>query len=166
MVERCRAAGLDVVQADALEFLRALPDQSAGGVFAAQVVEHLQPDCLLQLLDLAHAKLRPGGRIVLETVNPACWAAFFSSYIRDITHVRPIHPDTLRYLLIARGFENVDIRYSSPYPPPAKLHPLPLTLLSQGPTLGAVVQEFNRNVEILNGHLFTYLDYAAVGERE
>lgn len=164
MVERCRADGLDVVQEEALAFLSALPDASLGGVMAAQVVEHLQPNELLMLLDAARRKLRPGGRIVLETVNPACWAAFFSSYIRDITHVRPIHPDTLRYLLIARGFQNVDIRYSSPYPQEAKLHPLPLTLLAEGPALSDVVRQFNRNVEILNAQLFTYLDYAAVGE--
>ena len=36
---------------------------------------------------------------MLETINPACWLAFFSSYIRDFTHVRPVHPETLQYLL-------------------------------------------------------------------
>lgn len=163
MVERCRAAGLDVVQEEALAFLAGLPDASMGGIMAAQVVEHLPPEQLLALLDAAWRKLRPGGRIVLETVNPACWAAFFSSYIRDITHVRPIHPDTLRYLLIARDFQDVDIRYSSPYPQAAKLHALPLTLVAEGSVMTDLVREFNRNVEILNGQLFTYLDYAALG---
>jgi SAM-dependent methyltransferase len=164
MVERCRAQGLDVVQGDALEYLGAMPDASLGGILAAQVVEHLAPDRLVRLLDLARAKLVPGGRVVLETVNAACWAAFFSSYIRDITHVRPIHPDTLRYLLVARGFQNVDIRYTSPYPQAAKLHRLPLTVVSAGTALAEVVEEFNRNVEILNGQLFTHLDYAAIAE--
>ena len=42
-------------------------------------------------------KLRPGAPLVLETINPACWLAFFSSYIRDLTHVRPVHPETLQY---------------------------------------------------------------------
>jgi SAM-dependent methyltransferase len=165
MVERCRTAGLDVVHGEALTFLSALPDSSLGGVLAAQVVEHLQPDQLVRLIDLSLAKLRPGGRVVFETVNPACWAAFFSSYIRDITHVRPIHPDTLRFLLVARGFSNVDVRYSSPYPHEARLRPLPVTLLALGDGFGDVVREFNHNVEILNGQLFTYMDYAAVGEK-
>ena len=92
------------------------PDQSLGGLFAAQVVEHLEPRYLTQLLDLAFDKLRPGAPIVLETINPACWFAFFESYIRDITHVRPLHPDTLKYLLVASGFQTVDIRYRAPYP--------------------------------------------------
>ena len=78
--------------------------RSLGGLFAAQVVEHLQPAYLLRFLELAFHKLRPGGRVVLETLNPACWVAFFDSYIRDITHVWPLHPDTLKYLVLASGF--------------------------------------------------------------
>ena len=41
---------------------------------------------------------------------------FFSSYIRDLTHVRPMHPETLQFLLRASGFERVEIRYRSPLP--------------------------------------------------
>jgi SAM-dependent methyltransferase len=162
MVSRCRARGLEVVQADALEYLAAAPDSSIGGLFAAQVVEHLQPDRLLQLLALAHRKLRPGGRIVLETVNAGCWYAFFSSYVRDITHERPLHPETLRYLLTASGFEDADIRYSSAYPKDYKLHPLPQTVRAGGAAFAEVVDEFNGNVEKLNELLFTYLDFAAI----
>ena len=43
MVEVCREKGLDAEEADALEHLRALPDGSLGGLFAAQVIEHLDP---------------------------------------------------------------------------------------------------------------------------
>ena len=53
---------------------------------------------LLRALEAAFHALRPGSRIVLETINPACWTAFFESYIRDMTHVRPVHPETLQYL--------------------------------------------------------------------
>jgi SAM-dependent methyltransferase len=104
MAELCRARGLDVTEADAVGYLSGLPDASLGGIFAAQVVEHLEPGYLLRFLELAFHKLRPGGRIVLETLNPACWVAFFESYIRDITHRWPLHPDTLKYLVTASGF--------------------------------------------------------------
>jgi hypothetical protein len=43
MVEVCRARGLDVAEADVVSYLESLPDASLGGLFAAQVVEHLQP---------------------------------------------------------------------------------------------------------------------------
>jgi O-antigen chain-terminating methyltransferase len=160
MVEVCRERGFDAHLADALEYLRAQPDASLGGLFAAQVVEHLRPGYLTQLLEAAFDKLRPGAAIVLETINPACWFAFFSSYIRDITHERPLHPETLKYLLVATGFEQVEIRYSAPYPEHEKLQAVTAT----GMPLDAA-NTLNANAEKLNGLLFTYLDYAAIGRR-
>jgi O-antigen chain-terminating methyltransferase len=157
MVEVCRAQGLDAAEGDALGYLRSLPDGSLGGLFAAQVAEHLEPDYLLELLEEAFTKLRPGSAIVLETINPACWFAFFSSYIRDITHVRPLHPDTLSYLLTAHGFQEVTVRYSAPYPERDKL--------VRVPGEGLVEDALNANADKLNALLFTYMDYAAVGRR-
>ena len=158
MVDVCRQQGLDATDADALTYLRAQPDGTLGGLFAAQVIEHLEPRYLTALLDASFAKLRPGAPIVLETINPACWFAFFESYIRDITHVRAIHPDTLKYLLVATGFQHVDIRYRAPYPERDKLQPIP-----PHATLGDSVDTLNANVERINKLLFTWLDYAAVG---
>ena len=160
MVEVCRQQALDVTEADALSYLRAQPDGSLGGLFAAQVVEHLEPRYLSGFLDAAFDKLRPGAPIVLETINPACWFAFFESYIRDITHVRPLHPDTLKYLLVASGFQRVDIRYRSPYPDHEKLQPV-----AANASLGDAVDTLNANVERINRLLFTWLDYAAIGHR-
>src|SRR6185369_7345906 len=88
--------------------------------------EHLEPSYLMRALDVAFHKLRPGSPIVLETINPTCWFAFFSSYIRDLTHVRPIHPETLQYLLRASGFERVEIRYSAPVPEHMKMKTIDL----------------------------------------
>ena len=158
MVQACRERGLDASEGDALTFLTAQPDASLGGLVAAQVIEHLQPAYLLRFLEAAFAKLRPGAPIVLETINPACWFAFFSSYIRDITHAQPIHPDTLRYLLVASGFQRVEIQYRAPYPEQHKLQPLPDAV---GPWTATV----NENADKLNRLLFTYLDYAAIGRR-
>ncbi len=125
MVAVCREKGFEATKADALSYLRGVPPGSLGGLFAAQVVEHLEPAYLTRLLEAAFDALRPGAPIVLETINPACWFAFFESYIRDITHVRPLHPDTLKFLLIASGFQQIEIRYRAPYPEHEKLQPLP-----------------------------------------
>lgn len=160
MVQVSRDKGLAADEGDALSYLRAQPDQSLGGLFAAQVVEHLEPSYLTAFLDAAFDKLRPGAPIVLETINPACWFAFFESYIRDITHVRPLHPDTLKYLLVATGFQRVDVRYRVPYPDHEKLQPI-----APNATLADSVETLNGNVEKINRLLFTFLDYAAVGYR-
>jgi SAM-dependent methyltransferase len=171
MAELCRARGLEVAEADAVSYLTTIPDGSLGGLFAAQVVEHLQPDYLLQFLELAFHKIRPGGRIVLETLNPACWVAFFESYIRDITHVWPLHPETLKYLVTASGFSRTDIEYRSPVPPQdrlqtiARLQASTASSPSTGADFGDLVETFNANVDKLNARLFTHLDYAVIGTR-
>ena len=157
MVEVCRAQGLEAVEGDALGYLRSLPDQSLGGLFAAQVAEHLEPDYLLELLEEAFVKLQPGSAIVLETINVSSWFAFFSSYIRDITHVRPLHPDTLSYLLTAHGFQEVTVRFSAPYPERDKL----VRVAGEG----VVEDAINANADKLNALLFTDMDYAAIGRR-
>ena len=160
MVEVCRARGLDVTEGDAVGYLEGLPDASLGGLFAAQVVEHLQPAYLLRFLELACHKLKPGAPIVLETLNPACWTAFFDSFIRDITHVWPLHPDTLRYLVLASGFSSARIEYRSPVAPEDRLQPAAATGADSD-----LVDAFNANVEKLNARMFTFLDDAIAGRR-
>jgi O-antigen chain-terminating methyltransferase len=163
MVEVCRERGLDAVQGDALEYLTSVPDDSLGGLIAVQVVEHLEPDYLMRLLETAFHKLRPESTIALETINPTCWVAFFESYIRDLTHVRPVHPETLQYLLLASGFNRVEIAYRSPVGD--KLQAVAAPREGAGETLDELIGAFNRNVERLNARMFTYLDFAAIGRR-
>jgi O-antigen chain-terminating methyltransferase len=162
MVEVCLARGLDATEGDALSYLQQQPDASLGGLIALQVVEHLDPGYLMEMLDVAYHKLRPGSHVILETINVASWYAFFSSYIRDLTHVRPIHPDTLSYLLSASGFQRVSVRYSAPFPEDGKLQPFPAI---GGTAPGPEADVFNANVDKLNALLFTNLDYAAIGVR-
>jgi SAM-dependent methyltransferase len=167
MVEVCRARGLDAVQGDALSHLTNLEDATLGGLIAVQVVEHLDPDYLVRMLQTAFHKLRPGSAIVLETINPTCWVAFFESYIRDPTHVRPVHPETLQYLLLASGFNRVEIVYRSPVADKLQAASA-LAAPAQDEAaraLNDLIAAFNRNVERLNARMFSYLDYATIGRR-
>jgi 2-polyprenyl-3-methyl-5-hydroxy-6-metoxy-1,4-benzoquinol methylase len=163
--------GLDATAEDALGYLSSVADESLGGIIATQVIEHLEPSYLMRLLDACAQKLEPGSPIVLETINPACWLAFFSSYIRDFTHVRPVHPETLQYLLRASGFARVEIRYSAPVPDEMKMKTVdlpPEPAASSEPPSPAVVRiadAVNANAAILNRLMFSYMDYAAVGYR-
>ena len=137
--------------------------RSLGAIFSAQVVEHLEPAYLLRFLELAFHRLRPGGRLVLETLNPACWVAFFDSYIRDITHVWPLHPDTLKYLVVASGFTGARVEFRSPVPPEDKLQAFAAP--TGAAALADLAEAFNANVEKLNARMFTYLDYAVIGDK-
>jgi predicted TPR repeat methyltransferase len=163
--------GLDATQGDALAYLEALDDESIGGIVATQVIEHLEPAYLTRLLSTASHKMQRGAPIVLETINPACWLAFFSSYIRDLTHVRPVHPDTLQYLLRASGFSEVTITYSAPVPAPMKMRTIdiPAEVLTAKDAASIALQSLahtlNANATILNSLMFTHMDYAAIGYR-
>ena len=169
MVEVCKARGLEAVNADAVGYLRGVPDSSLGGIIALQVIEHLEPAYLAEMLSLAYDKLRPGGRMVLETINPACWVAFFESFIRDLTHQKPVHPETLQYLLQANGFSDVEIVYRAPIAEGGKLRRVTPRPEHYGDTaqdaLTELVSSFNSNVDQLNGRLFSYQDFAAIATR-
>lgn len=169
MVEVCKSRGLDATAADARSYLSGVADESLGGLIAIQVVEHLQPSYLTEMLGLAFDKIRPGGRIVLETINPACWVAFFESYIRDLTHVKPIHPETLQYLLQASGFANVEIVYRAPIAPEGKLQKVSARPTHYGDSatdaLTELVSSFNGNVDRLNERIFSFQDFAAIATR-
>ena len=91
MAAVCRERGLDATAGDALSYLLAQPDGSLGGLFAAQVVEHLEPDYLMRFLEAAYHKLRPGSKIVLETINAACWYRVLLE-LHPRRHARPPAP--------------------------------------------------------------------------
>ena len=170
MVADARKRGLDVVQADALAYLESLPDASLGGAMASQVIEHFEPSYLIRLLPIILTRLRPAAPLVLETINPACWLAFFSSYLRDFTHVWPVHPESLQYLLQASGFVRVEIKYSEQAPDSVRMRAVdPASLTGLDPAtsraLTTLATAYNANASILNSLLFTYMDYAAIGYR-
>jgi SAM-dependent methyltransferase len=146
MVAYARGEGLDVEQADAVEHLQGLEDGSLGGVFAAQLVEHLPAPTLVRLLDLAAAKLRPGGVLVAETINPLSPLAL-RNYYADLTHAQPLVPETLELLARQAGFDNVELRYLNA-PEERLVEP-------DDPVIAA-------NVSRLNELLFGPLDYAIV----
>ena len=151
MAAFARGEGLDVVQADALAHLAALPDGSLGGIFASQLVEHLPPAVLFRLLELAVAKLRPGGLLVAETINPLSPLAL-RNYFADLTHAQPVVPETLELLARQAGFAEVGTRYLNE--PERRL-----VVPADGAAGDAVAAE---NARRLNEVVFAPLDYAIV----
>ena len=168
MIQLCRSRGLDAERADALAFLQRQGDGSLGGVVAIQVVEHFEPAYLVRFLESAHHKLRSGAPLVLETINPACWMAFFDCYIRDITHRWPLHPDTLRYLVQTSGFTSVDVQFRQPVGEGDRLDRVPAAAPGSagGNTdLVRLVAAVNAHADKLNARLFSSMDYAVVARR-
>jgi len=166
MVDICRERGLDVTQSDAVSDLAVQSDGSVGGLVALQVVEHFEPAYLLKFLELAHRALKPGAPLVLETINPACWMAFFESYIRDLTHQRPLHPDTLRYLVQASGFTSVDVQFRAPIGAGDRLERVAANpAIAADPALAKLATVLDANADKLNARLFSSADYAVIARR-
>jgi O-antigen chain-terminating methyltransferase len=144
MVAYARGEGLDVTQADIVQHLEAAEDRSLGGIFMAQVVEHLPPAVLVRSLQLAAAKLRPGGLLVAETINPLSPLAL-RHYFADLTHAQPLVPETLELLARQAGFASTETRFLN--------EPAERLVEPDDPLIAA-------NVRRLNEVLFAALDYA------
>ena len=155
-VGQCLDKGLDCRQGDLLEELAGQPDRSLDGLFSSQVVEHLQPEAIRRVAELAFQKLRPGGVLVLETVNPLSVFALVHIYFLDMSHRTPVHPLALRHLLETAGFEAVELRFT-PAPDEERLQSLPPT--------DETAAVLNRNIDSLNELLFAAPNFAAVGKR-
>lgn len=157
----CGALGLDVRRGDLVQFLKSTETGSVGGVFAAQVAEHLPPAVLQALLVEAHRVLKPGGLLILETVNPRSVTGLLEVFNRDLTHEKPLHPETLSFLAAAAGFLDVRVEMLSPMDPLSQLRKLD----GRSAVPGAVVDTFNENVERLNALLYGSLEYAMFARR-
>jgi SAM-dependent methyltransferase len=160
-VAACRAEGLDVVEGDLIQFLKAQPEGSVGGVFAAQVAEHLPPSVLQALLTEAHRALAKGGLLILETVNPRSVTGFLEVFNRDLTHEKPLHPETLSFLAAAAGFSDVRVEMLSPVEPLSQLR----RIEGSAAVPPNLVDAFNENVDRLNALLYGSLEYALHARR-
>lgn len=149
--------GLKCFESDALQYLKQQPSASKGGIFSAQVVEHLQPDYLRDMVVEAFRVLKKNSPIVLETVNPLSVFALSNIYFLDVTHQKPLHPEFMRYLAESSGFGDVAIIY------PEELKDEQLEGISPGNQLA---REFNTNVDKLNKLLYASPVYAVTGTKK
>lgn len=162
MVDRCREKGLDGREGDALDHLDSVSAGTLGGVFSAQMIEHLDVRDVPRLFELAAAALAPGGRLVVETINPQSLFVFSAAFYVDLGHLRPLHPFTLRFLAEKAGFADVKIEYFSP--PPGDLRPQRAEPVGE-PVLDALIETVNENFRRLDDVLFGPQDYAVVATR-
>lgn len=140
-----RARGLDIRHEDAFEHLRGLPEGSLSAITAFQVVEHLPFEVLDEFLGLALTRLRPDGVILLETPNPSNLRVGAMSFWNDPSHVHPLPPVLLDFLVTWRGFVDVEVVF--------------------GPSDGPGIELDDGRVDDLNWALFGPQDYAVVGRR-
>ncbi len=113
MVERCREKGYDTVRlGDAVEVLEETEPGSLGAIFSAQVIEHMPFETLQRFLELGLSRLKPGGLMIAETVNPHSARALKAFWV-DPTHQHPLFPEVMLSLCETIGYASGDVL--SPY---------------------------------------------------
>jgi O-antigen chain-terminating methyltransferase len=113
-VAMCREKGLDAEAADLFTYP---PLQTAGefdGIFASQLVEHLDPARLPEMIRLCAASLRRGGVLAIETPNPDCLAIFATYFYLDPTHTRPVPRQLLEFYMEESGIGSIEVHEISP----------------------------------------------------
>jgi O-antigen chain-terminating methyltransferase len=159
-VRRCTEIGLDAREENLFDHLAGLPDDSLGGVFCSQVVEHLPPELLPALMEQIARVLRPGGIAVVETPNPASFATHVHSFWRDPTHIRPVPDVALGYAARTAGLVVTSTIYTSLPLEGERLKPVPPG--PGRPETQRLAKSVNATVHQLNGLLYGPQDYALV----
>jgi hypothetical protein len=113
-VATCRHKTLDAEVADLFVYLENLPEASLDGIFCSQVVEHLPPERLPEMIRLCASRLQRHGVIAIETPNPECLAIFATHFYLDPTHRRPVPHPLLAFYLDEFGVGRLEVRKLSP----------------------------------------------------
>lgn len=157
-VEYCIDKGLNAIHGDALDYVRNQEDLSLGGVFMGQVAEHLDSNYLLNLIKVCYAKMKQGAYFVAETPNPTNLTTFTNNFYLDPSHIKPVHPQTFKFLLEYAGFKEVEIIYTDNS---RSDYRLPLINGSSITNL----EEVNSGINLMSDLVFGSLDYAIAAKK-
>lgn len=151
-VDYCRMKGLNAECGDGADYLAKL--ESVDGIFIGQVVEHLKPYQIIRICNAAYEKLSSGGCIIIETPNPTSLSIYTNAFYIDPSHIKPVHPLTMKYYLEKAGFRNIDIIYTESSKPQFSIPPLKADAEN--------IDEFNEAVKRVSDMIFGSQDYAIV----
>lgn len=160
MVAFCSERGYNIIQADAIEYMKSLEDHSVDGIFLGQVIEHLTSADLISLVKLAYSKLTPNSWLIAETPNPRSLSIFAQSFYMDLTHTKPVHPFTAQFIWESTGFHNIEVQYFSPNNPVLKIPELNITEINDD-----TMRQFNTALSHWNEILFGNQDYFIAGKK-
>jgi len=163
MVQLCRERGLAAEEGDLFEVLAGVAEGSLGGVLSFHVIEHLPAAALDRLVRLAYRALRPGGVLILETPNPLSVVVAARNFWLDPTHVRPVHPESLKLMYELAGFDPVERLDLRPFPASERLPEIDLAKLPEEQR--RLADQANRLRDRIDELLFGHQDFGMVGRK-
>jgi O-antigen chain-terminating methyltransferase len=114
-LDAARRQGVTVVEADALDYLRGLADQSVLAVTGIHIIEHIPFPQLVNVMQEVVRVLKKGGIAIFETPNPHNLIVGATTFYFDPTHIRQLPPEVMQILFEATGFSQVETRPLHPY---------------------------------------------------
>jgi O-antigen chain-terminating methyltransferase len=109
MVKRCIKLGFDARQDNALSYLRAQRSSSVAALSGIHIVEHIPFESLLSLLKEAFRVVAPGGFVLFETPNAENVVVGSLTFWYDSSHIKPVPPDVLAFMLQYAGFNETKL---------------------------------------------------------
>jgi O-antigen chain-terminating methyltransferase len=110
----CQEKGFTAETADLFPYLASHSEAEFDGIISSQVVEHIDPARLPEMIRLCASRLEPGGILAIETPNPECLAIFATHFYLDPTHIRPVPYKLLQFYMEEAGLVNTEIHTLSP----------------------------------------------------
>ncbi|WP_276981729.1 glycosyltransferase [Ferrimicrobium acidiphilum] len=104
LVGRLNAEGFDVIQGVVPDDLQKLDQVSFDGVFMGHIVEHLEPNKVVEILSWVRQHISGRGTVVIQTPNFANDFVGGLNFWLDASHVRPYPVPLLCTLLEVTGF--------------------------------------------------------------
>jgi O-antigen chain-terminating methyltransferase len=161
MVSRCREKGLRAEEGDLFDVLGSVAEESLGGVVSFHVAEHLPPELLQRLVRLSWRALRPGGVLIVETPNPLSLVVAARNFWIDPTHLRPVHPESLRAAFELNGYDPVERIDLQPFPPEDRLPEIQVADLQE--ELLPLAKRINELRDRLDALVYGFQDYGMIG---
>jgi O-antigen chain-terminating methyltransferase len=163
MVQLCRERGLTAEVGDLFATLAGAEEGSLGGVVSFHVIEHLPSGALDRLVRLAYRALQPGGALILETPNPLSVVVAARNFWLDPTHIRPVHPESLRLMYELAGFDPIERLDLRPFPEADRLPEIDLARLPEEQR--PLADQVNRLRDRLDELLYGFQDFGMVGKK-
>lgn len=111
LIALCKQRGLNTIQGDALKTLEGFETNSIDLISAFHVIEHINNETLFALFKECKRILKDNGFLILETPSIDNISVGTNSFYLDPTHINPIHPASISFILTHIGFPKVQYEF-------------------------------------------------------
>lgn len=146
--------GLNVEEADILDYLNSESNMKYDVITCLHVIEHLYPYQIIEIVRSAYNRLNNDGLLIFETPNPESLYNLAFGFSIDMTHKKPVHSYTMKFLLEEEGFEDVIIKHITPADESVSL---------KSTNENSVIDDNFKKIDKL---LYGYHNYAIIGRKK